>query len=47
MPNRFRVVVTDFLTDDLRPELEVLGDLADVVAEALEQALPPSLWHRR
>lgn len=29
---RFRVVVADFLTDELRPEREVLGDLADVVA---------------
>jgi hypothetical protein len=26
------VVVTDFLNDDLRPEKEVLGDLADAIA---------------
>jgi D-3-phosphoglycerate dehydrogenase/C-terminal binding protein len=29
---RFRVVLTDFVADDLAPEREVLGDLADVVA---------------
>ncbi len=32
MPNRFRVVITDFIADDLRPERDVLGDLADVIA---------------
>ncbi len=32
MAKRFQVVVTDFLTDDLQPERDVLGDLADVVA---------------
>jgi C-terminal binding protein len=34
MPHRFRVAVADFLSDDLSPEREVLGDLADVVALA-------------
>src|SRR3954464_1799920 len=29
---RFRVVVADFIADDLRPERELLGDIADVVA---------------
>src|SRR5437868_4606908 len=29
---RFRVVLTDFVTGDLLPEREVLGDVADVVA---------------
>jgi D-3-phosphoglycerate dehydrogenase/C-terminal binding protein len=29
---RFRVVITDFIADDLRPERERLGDIADVVA---------------
>ena len=28
---RFRVVVADFITDELRPEREVLGDVADLV----------------
>lgn len=28
----YRVIVTDFLTDDLAPERQVLGDLAEVVA---------------
>ncbi len=32
MPTRPRVVIADFIADDLGPELEVLGDLADVVA---------------
>src|SRR5688572_20528333 len=32
MTHRFRVVITDFVADDLAPEREVLGDLADVVA---------------
>jgi D-3-phosphoglycerate dehydrogenase/C-terminal binding protein len=32
MTTRFRVVITDFVADDLRPELTVLKDLADVVA---------------
>ncbi len=30
--SRFRVVITDFIADDLAPERAVLGDLADVVA---------------
>jgi C-terminal binding protein len=29
---RFRVVVADFIADELRPEREVLGDIADVAA---------------
>jgi C-terminal binding protein len=29
--SRFRVVVADFITDALRPEREVLGDIADLV----------------
>ena len=29
---RFRVVITDFIADDLRPERDLLGDVADVVA---------------
>ena len=32
MSARFRVVITDFINDDLRPERDILGDLADVVA---------------
>ncbi len=32
MTQRFRVVVTDFIVDDLAPERAVLGDIADVVA---------------
>jgi len=32
MSERFRVVITDFLCDDLEPERRVLGDLADVAA---------------
>jgi D-3-phosphoglycerate dehydrogenase/C-terminal binding protein len=28
---RFRVVVADFITDELRPEREVLGDIADLI----------------
>jgi D-3-phosphoglycerate dehydrogenase/C-terminal binding protein len=32
MSNRFRVVIADFICDDLRPERDALGDLADVVA---------------
>lgn len=32
MSTRFRVVIADFIADDLVPEREVLGDLADVVA---------------
>jgi D-3-phosphoglycerate dehydrogenase/C-terminal binding protein len=34
--NRFRVVVADYLDDDLAPEREILGDLADVEALAAE-----------
>lgn len=30
--SRFRVVVADFVADELRPEREVLGDIADVTA---------------
>ena len=30
--SRFRVVIADFITGDLAPEREILGDLADVVA---------------
>ena len=29
---RFRVVVADFITDELRPEREVLGDIADLTS---------------
>lgn len=29
--SRFRVVVADFITDELRPERDVLGDIADLV----------------
>jgi C-terminal binding protein len=29
---RFRVVVADFITDELRPEREILGDIADIDA---------------
>lgn len=32
MPTRFKVIVTDFITDALEPEKSVLGDIADVVA---------------
>jgi D-3-phosphoglycerate dehydrogenase/C-terminal binding protein len=32
MPAKLRVVVTDFVADDLQPEREILGDLAEVVA---------------
>jgi D-3-phosphoglycerate dehydrogenase/C-terminal binding protein len=32
MARRSRVIITDFIADDLRPERAVLGDLADVVA---------------
>ncbi len=32
MTQRFRVVITDFLTDDLTPERAILGELADVAA---------------
>lgn len=31
-PKRFRVVVTDFIADTLQPEIETLGDIADIVA---------------
>jgi len=31
-PREFHVVITDFLTDDLRPEREVLGEIAEVWA---------------
>ena len=31
MPNRFRVVIADFITE-LKPEREILGDVADLVA---------------
>ncbi|HEY8505668.1 MAG TPA: C-terminal binding protein [Gemmataceae bacterium] len=31
-PRRFQVVITDFVADDLAPEREVLGDIADVTA---------------
>jgi D-3-phosphoglycerate dehydrogenase/C-terminal binding protein len=30
--NRYKVVVTDFVTDDLQPEKRILGDLAEVFA---------------
>jgi len=41
MAQRFRVVITDFITDDLRPERQVLGELADLIAldASSEQAL--------
>src|SRR5437016_5383870 len=29
---RFRVVIADFVTDELRPERETLADIADIVA---------------
>lgn len=32
MSKRFRVVITDFITGDLGPERQVLGELADLVA---------------
>ena len=32
MPKRYKVVVTDFITDDLEPEQRMLGDIADVAA---------------
>jgi D-3-phosphoglycerate dehydrogenase/C-terminal binding protein len=32
MSPRYKVVVTDLVADDLAPEKEVLGDMADVVA---------------
>ena len=32
MTERYRVVITDYLTGDLAPEREILGDLADVEA---------------
>jgi D-3-phosphoglycerate dehydrogenase/C-terminal binding protein len=32
MSDKYRVVVTDFIADDLQPEREILGDLADVEA---------------
>jgi D-3-phosphoglycerate dehydrogenase/C-terminal binding protein len=32
MTQRFQVVVTDFITDDLGPERTILGDIADVTA---------------
>src|SRR5262245_9091854 len=32
MAQPFRVVITDFITDDLAPERRVLGELADLVA---------------
>ncbi|HEX3152826.1 MAG TPA: C-terminal binding protein [Gemmataceae bacterium] len=32
MSQRFRVVITDFITDDLGPERKLLGDIADLVA---------------
>ena len=36
MAQRYRVVITDLLDDDLAPEREVLGKLADVEALAGE-----------
>ena len=32
MADRFRVVIADFIADDLGPERAVLGDIAGVVA---------------
>ena len=32
MTARFRVAITDFIDDDLAPELRILGDIADVMA---------------
>ncbi len=32
MSERFRAVIADFIVDDLQPEREILGDIADVVA---------------
>jgi C-terminal binding protein len=32
MSQRFRVVITDFITDDLGPERHLLGEIADLVA---------------
>jgi D-3-phosphoglycerate dehydrogenase/C-terminal binding protein len=37
MPNRSRIYITDFLTDELSVERENLGDLADVVAVGAER----------
>ncbi len=31
MPTRFRVMIADFINDDLAPEREILGDIADIV----------------
>ena len=31
MDEKFRVVITDFITDDLVPEREILGDIADII----------------
>ena len=30
--SRFRVVIADFVADDLKPERDILGDIADIVA---------------
>ena len=32
MPQRYRIVITDLLNDDLAPEREALGEIADVEA---------------
>jgi D-3-phosphoglycerate dehydrogenase/C-terminal binding protein len=44
MAHRYRIVITDLLDDDLAPEREVLGDLADV--EALQAASEADLSGR-
>jgi len=31
MPTRFRVVIADFINDDLAPEREILGEIADII----------------
>jgi len=44
MSEKYRVVATDFVNDDLRLEREVLGELAEV--EALEATSEEELWGR-
>ena len=44
MSQRFRVVITDFITGDLGPERQLLGEIADLVA--LDAAAEPDLLGR-
>jgi C-terminal binding protein len=44
VPQPLKVVITDFLTDSLEPEREVLGDLADVTS--LDAHSEEDLWGR-